>query len=162
MKQENVIYRRAKEDDFESIYSIWLNGIGYTFSDFTIPENLKEEFYNVFLQREGYFDFWIAVVGKNIVTAYCSILPCTLNPIKKDTIGELSIYSIKNSLASSNALSLMSFVIQELKNSPVQHLIAFSRNDNLKGINILERVGFTIDEPLKFPNYSKSILSMTV
>lgn len=56
----------------------------------------------------------------------------------------------------------MQFVIQELKGSPIRHLIAFSRDDNFKGMSVLEKAGFKINEPLKLNNYSKYFLSMTV
>ena len=136
-------FRLAKEDEFEAIYFIWHEGIKTTFADYEYPTDMKEQFWQNFSNRSGFFNFWIAE-SKGKLVGWCSILPMFLNPIKRAFNAEISTYLDKRYSSNGIGQSLMRFVFNELKKSNIKVIYGFVNKSNLKSTQMALKSGMSV------------------
>lgn len=120
----STTFRLAHDDDFEQIYNIWLDGIASTFADTPKPNNLKELFKANFDARQAHFNFWVAEIDGKI-GGWVSLLPCSANPLKKDTVAEVSVYINRDYQKNHLATQLMAHVFEDVKSSPLKFLFGY-------------------------------------
>lgn len=159
MRQEsNIAIRLAIDDDFESIYQIWMEGIG---SSFDIQDKkddaLKDKFKSVFLNRKGIFNYWVAVNIKGDVLGWQSLNKSTVNPIKENHLAESSTYITTSARNSGIGELLLGHVIKLAKETEIRYIIGEIRDTNTLSRAMVAKLGFT--EIGKFPENSKSDIS---
>ena len=144
MKNNSEIkYRLAHDNDFEQIYRIWANGTEQTFANFSRPENLKKLFHKNFSSRSGQFNFWVCEID-SIILGWVPILPMTLNPLKKYTYGELSIYFDKKLNRLEIAKLLIDHVIEALSTEQIQFVLANVIDTNKPANKFFQKIDFHI------------------
>ena len=140
---ENILIRLATDDDFETIYSIWLDGIKNSYDDTSIdPQTLKEKFSSNFNQRQGIFNFWVAVDAENKIWGWQSLVRCLNHPFKDNTYAESSTYlSIENRFKGLGKL-LLGYVLKEAEKSSLEYVIGFVATNNVAAIKITKATGW--------------------
>lgn len=116
--------RLAEDEDFEQIYKIWMDGIASSFVETPRPENLEELFKQNFDNRNGHFNFWVAYEELEIL-GWVSLLPCTVNPLKKNTVAEISVYVAKEYNNNHLATTIMKKAFTDVKNSSLKFIFGY-------------------------------------
>lgn len=135
--------RLANDEDFEEIFTIWLDGISFSFDlTFINQVEIKEKFKSNFYLRFGIFNYWLAISEASEITGWQSLNKCTTNPLKDNHFAESSTYIKKVFRKDGVGELLLNYVFKEAKKSPLKYITAYISSEN-KGVNILiEKVGF--------------------
>ena len=153
MIKNNFIIRLATNEDFEEIFSIWLEGISFSFAPSSISEiELKVKFELNYFLRYGIFNYWIAISKTNEIVGWQSLNKCTTNPLKDNHFAESSTYIKKEYRNDGVGELLLNHVFNEAKYSSLKYITGYISCEN-KAVNILcKKVGFNIVGQL--PNLS--------
>lgn len=150
-----MIIQLARDEDFEDIFEIWLQGINESFHTENIDINLiKKSFHNNFLKRRGIFNYWVALNLDNKILGWQSLNKTTANPLKEEYFAESSTYIDKNVRNSDIGSLLLDHVFREAEKSQLHYIIAFIAEKNHPVRKIASNLGCT--EIGKLP-YSKKI-----
>lgn len=145
MKAENktIQIRLAIQNDFETIFSIWLDGISNSFEyKEADKDNLKEKFTSNFNQRQGIFNFWVAVDTKNNIWGWQSLIKTSNNPFRQNTYAESSTYISKNNRFKGIGKLLLDYVMQEAEKSNLEYVIGFVSINNEAARKITKETGW--------------------
>lgn len=144
MTKNNFLIRLANDEDFEEIFTIWLDGILISFDQSSMSQSeLKVKFEQNYSLRSGIFNYWIAVSKTNEMAGWQSLNKCTTNPLKDNFFAESSTYIKKDYRNEGVGELLLNHVFGEAKNSSLKYITAYISCEN-KGINLLcDKVGFT-------------------
>ena len=142
-KNADILIRLATDDDFETIYLIWLDGIKNSFDDNLIDQHtLREKFSSNFNQRQGVFNFWVAVDTENKIWGWQSLVRCLNHPFKDNTYAESSTYlSIENRFKGLGKL-LLEYVLKEAEKSSLEYVIGFVATNNVAAKKITKATGW--------------------
>ena len=142
-ENDNIKIRLAKDDDFEVIFSIWLEGIKNSFDTNQFDkEKLKTKFCSTFFQRQGIFNFWVAVdIDKNI-WGWQSLIKCFNHPFKENIYAESSTYISKGYRFKGLGTQLLDFVIKEAEKSSLEYVIGFVATINEAARKITQETGW--------------------
>ncbi|ANI90231.1 hypothetical protein A9P82_13590 [Arachidicoccus ginsenosidimutans] len=140
---QNIKIRLAEDEDFEQIFSIWLEGIYNSFEDDNIDlDTVKKKFSSNFFQREGIFNFWVAVDEEDKVLGWQSLIKCISHPVKENIYAESSTYISKNIRSDGLGKLLLDFVIQEAEKSSLEYIIGFVSLTNEAARKITSQTGW--------------------
>ena len=135
--------RLAKNEDFEEVYAIWLEGISSSFDTSALEKIVVyEKFRNNFLKRSGIFNYWIAVSEENEVAGWQSLNKCTVNPIKENHFAESSTYVKKEARKYGVGEFLLTYVTETAKASTLQYITAYVTAENTAIRAITSKLGF--------------------
>lgn len=135
-----IKYRKAIENDFEKIHSIWSKGIKSTFAHLLEPKDAKDKFYKIFKGRKKY-EFWVALLNEEVI-GFQSYLPISKNPLKSKYMVESSTYIDSEFINQGIGYNLLVFTLSELKKKNIQSVIAFISIDSYTTIKIAEKLDF--------------------
>ena len=125
-----VSIRLANDNDFEQIFEIWLSGIQNSFDTTDIEHNLlKEKFKRNFSQRQGIFNYWVAIIDDKII-GWQSLSKMTNNPLKDNIYAEYRLYVHKSNRKSSLGRFLVNHIFLEAKKSKLEFLVAYISYSN--------------------------------
>ena len=135
--------RLATNNDFETIYSIWIEGIQHSFksSDAKLPV-LKEKFADNFQQRHGIFNFWVAVDTEKNICGWQSLIKASNNPFRHNTHAESSTYVSRKHRDKGVGKSLLDYVMMEAEKSHLEYVIAFIANTNEAIKRVVKETGW--------------------
>jgi len=140
---ENTQIRLATDNDFEDIFSIWLDGINTSFDKELIEENtLKEKFSLNYSSRQGIFNFWVAVDNQNNVLGWQSLIKTSNNPFRENTFAESSTYISNENRYKGVGKLLLDFVMKEAEKSPLEYVIGFVSIHNEAAKKITQETGW--------------------
>lgn len=123
---QNIKIRLAQDEDFEQILSIWFEGIGNSFNiENAHIEIVKEKFTSNFFQRQGIFNFWVAVDKREKILGWQSLIKCFYNPFRQNTYAESSTYIAKSTRFKGLGKLLLDFVMKEAEKSELEYVIGF-------------------------------------
>jgi L-amino acid N-acyltransferase YncA len=143
-KNEIIKIRLATEDDFEIIFSIWLEGIANSFKfDETDKVKIKEKFTFNFTQRQGIFNFWVAIDSEKTILGWQSLINTLSHPFKNETFAESSTYISKNNRFEGVGKLLLGYAISEAKKSELEYILGFVSMDNEPAKQICKETGWT-------------------
>ena len=145
MKPENetIQIRLATENDFETIFSIWLDGINNSFEYNEVDEdNLKEKFTSNFNQRQGIFNFWVAMDTENNILGWQSLIKTSNNPFRQNTYAESSTYISKSNRFKGVGKMLLDYVMKEAEMSSLEYVIGFVSITNEAARKITKETGW--------------------
>lgn len=145
MKKENIPIqiRLAADNDLESIYSIWLDGISNSFeyNEFD-NDNPKEKFTSNFNERQGIFNFWIAVDTENNILGWQSLIKMSNNPFRQNAHAESSTYISKSNRFKGVGKALLEFVMIEAEKSELEYVFGFVAVENEAANKITHETGW--------------------
>jgi L-amino acid N-acyltransferase YncA len=143
MENENMKIRLAVDDDFEAIFAIWLEGISNSFDTNQFEkEQLKTKFLSNFSQRQGIFNFWVAVDSSNKVWGWQSLLRCLNHPFKENTYAESSTYISKSNRFNGLGTQLLDYAIRDAEKSSLEYIIGFISTANDAAKKITQETGW--------------------
>ena len=142
-QKQKTIIRLAKDEDFESIYQIWEEGVIKMNSNAVISRMSFEKFKGNFENRKDHFNFWV-MEEDNKILAWCSILPAFSHPLKFTTEGEVSLYVNNEIQKKGVGTTLMIEVYNNLINTGIENIWGFAKSDNLPSIKMCEKAGMKI------------------
>lgn len=140
---ENIQIRLAKDQDFTSIFSIWLEGLKSSFDYVEINnENLRKKFEDNFVARQGIFNYWVATDNDDNIVGWQSLLKVLTHPFKEDTFAESSTYISKNNHYKGVGKLLLSNAINEASASELEYIIGFVAINNEAAKKICRETGW--------------------
>lgn len=140
---KNVAIRLALDNDFESIYQIWLEGIENSFDAKRFDQNeLKQKFKDNFEKREGIFNYWVATDFESNILGWQSLIKFSNNPFRQNTYAESSTYITKNTRFKGLGKMLLDYVMQEAEKSSLEYVIGFVSLSNDAARKITEETGW--------------------
>lgn len=140
--EEKIHIRLAADDDFETILSIWLNGINAMVDERSNQESFKAKFSANFFQRNGIFNFWVAVDEDDIIYGWQSLIKIFYHPFRQDTYAESSTYIAKNHRFNGIGKKLLEFVLKEAEESSLEYVIGFVSLANEAARKITKETGW--------------------
>lgn len=153
-ESENMKIRLATDNDFEAIFSIWLDGISNSFEyKETDKDKIKVKFTSNFNQRQGIFNFWVAVDIQNKVLGWQSLIKTSSNPFRENTFAESSTYIAKYCRIKGIGKQLLEYVINEAEDSQLEYIIGFVAIQNEAAKEITRQTGWI--EVGQIPNSKK-------
>jgi L-amino acid N-acyltransferase YncA len=142
-ERENIKIRLATDNDFEAIFSIWLDGISNSFEYEEIyKENIKAKFTSNFNQRQGIFNFWVAVDAQNKIWGWQSLIKTSNNPFRENTFAESSTYIAKDNRFKGIGKQLLEYVMNEAEDSQLEYVIGFVALGNEAAKEITKQTGW--------------------
>ena len=165
MKLENdtIEIRLANETDFESIFSIWLDGISNSFEYKEIDkDNIKEKFASNFYQRQGIFNFWVAVDIQNNIRGWQSLIRTSNNPFRQNTYAESSTYISKSNRFKGVGKRLLDYVMLEAEKSDLEYVIGFVSIRNEAAIKITKETGWIVVGKIPLSKNQNDIFEKTL
>jgi len=164
MANDKILIRLANDADFDAIFLIWLDGIENSFDKNTFDEAvLKEKFNLNFNNREGIFNFWVAILGNEII-GWQSLIKTSYNPFRENTYAESSTYIKRNCRFKGLGQLLIAYVMKEAENSQLEYVIGFISVSNLAARKITKETGWVevgeVPPSLKGSNNYPKILLM--
>lgn len=145
MNQENefIKIRVANNEDFETIFTIWLDGISNSFdykeSDL---DNIKLIFTSNFNNRNGIFNFWVAVDPNDNILGWQSLIRTSNNPFRINTYAESSTYISKTNRYKGVGKLLLDYVMKEAEKSSLEYVIGFVSIKNEAARKITQETGW--------------------
>lgn len=155
LENNDITIRLANENDLEPIFSIWIEGINNSFdkNNFNIT-TLKEKFRSNFYQRNGIFNFWVAIDSENKIWGWQSLIKASNNPFRENTFAESSTYISKQNRFKGIGKLLLEFVINEAEKSQLEYIIGFVAIENEAAKKITQETGWI--EVGKIPNSKRN------
>lgn len=139
----NITIRLAFDNDFESIYQIWLEGIENSFDFAQIDETeIKGKFKDNFQDRNGIFNFWVATDVDNKILGWQSLVKYSNNPFRQNTYAESSTYITRNTRFKGVGKVLLDYVMKEAEKSTLEYVIGFVSLTNDAARKITEETGW--------------------
>lgn len=139
----NFTIRLAEDADFDRIYEIWTEGVENSFDVRQFDEvDLKEKFRQNFNDRQGIFNFWIAVGPEDTILGWQSLIRVSNNPFRQHTMAESSTYVSKNNRFKNLGKILLDHVLQEAENSSLEYVIGFVALNNEAAKKITRETGW--------------------
>jgi L-amino acid N-acyltransferase YncA len=145
MENETIDFtiRLAIDNDFKSIYQIWLDGVGNSFdTDCMEEKQIQEKFQDNFHKRKGIFNFWVALDTAGKILGWQSLIKCFDHPFKENIYAEASTYISKDNRFKGAGKSLLEFVMKEAENSDLEYVIGFVAVENEAAKKITEETGW--------------------
>ena len=140
--------REVTEQDFDSIYEIYMDETVYPFMGFDIHS--KEEFKPLFEQMRKRTYFWI-FEDKNEPYGMCTILE---DIGRASHCAYLGAFGIKSSMQGKGlGRKIIGKVEEFLKSKNYKTLFFFVEEDNERGMNFYNKLGF--EQTGKIPQYMK-------
>lgn len=145
MSKADIKIRLAVDSDFETIFSIWLDGISNSFDSHKASEDgIKSKFLSNFKSREGIFNFWVAEDIDNNILGWQSLIKASNNPFKANTYAESSTYISKTNRLKGVGKALLEFVMIEAEKSNLEYVIGFISLENEGAKKITQETGWII------------------
>jgi L-amino acid N-acyltransferase YncA len=142
-ERENIKIRLATENDFEAIFSIWLDGVNNSFEyKETDKDRVKEKFTSNFKQRNGIFNFWVAVDTHNKIWGWQSLIKTSNNPFRENSFAESSTYIAKDNRLKGIGKQLLEYVMNEAEASQLEYVIGFVALGNEAAKKITKQTGW--------------------
>lgn len=143
LESKTIQIRLATDNDFEIIFSIWLDGINNSFEyNESDKDNLKAKFASNFNQRQGIFNFWVAVDTENNIFGWQSLIKTSNNPFRQNTYAESSTYISKNNRFKGVGKMLLDYVIKEAETSDLEYIIGIVSITNEAARKITKETGW--------------------
>jgi phosphinothricin acetyltransferase len=143
MENENMKIRLAVDDDFEAIFAIWLEGISNSFDTKQFDkEHLKTKFLSNFSQRQGIFNFWVAVDSAGVIWGWQSLIKNSNNPFRENAWAESSTYISKNNRLKGLGTQLLDYAIKEAEKSSLEYVFGFVATTNDAAKKITQETGW--------------------
>ena len=151
-----VIIRIAGDNDFESLYSIWLEGIHNSF-EFDMSDLLKykAQFKNNFEMRSSIYNYWIACDADGKIFGYQALIKCFLNPFRSPIFAESSTYISNDAQNRGIGKLLLGYAIQQAEKSSLHYIVGFVSSTNERAKKITSDLGFVTIGPI--PKSKKAI-----
>lgn len=128
---QDITIRLSDDSDFDSIFNIWLEGIENSFDMGEFGEaEVRQKFHANFRERQGIFNFWVAVDTENKVVGWQSLVKFSNNPFRQDTYAESSTYIARATRLKGLGRTLLSHALQEAEASTLEYIIAFIAQKN--------------------------------
>lgn len=117
--------RLANDEDFETIFQIWLDGVDNSF-DTTLfdADVIREEFTKNFNKRIDIFNFWVAG-NNNEILGWQSLIKTSNNPFRKNLFAESSTYISKHCRLKGVGKMLIDYVMKEAEKSELEFVTGF-------------------------------------
>lgn len=147
--------RLAEDDDFEEIFSIWMDGVSASFDTSKIDSiSLQDKFYQNFKSRNKIFNYWVWVDETNNILGWQSLSKVTVNPLKDEYFAESSTYVRKEARHLGIGKNLLDYVMKEAETSQLQYVIGFVAKTNEATRKATRETGFI--ELGELPDNSKT------
>jgi len=141
----NFTIRIAVDNDIESIYQIWLEGVGNSFDTNSFNEiEVSQKFKDNFQKRKGIFNFWVAVDTNDKILGWQSLIKTSNNPFRENIYAESSTYIAKDNRYKGVGKALLEFVMKEAEKSDLEYVIGFVSVENEAAKKITEETGWLI------------------
>lgn len=138
----DIEIRLAVEDDFETIFSIWMDGIENSFNKDLIDEAiLKEKFSRNFQNRCGIFNYWVAIKDNEIL-GWQSLTKFSYNPFKENIYAESSTYISRKCRFKGIGQLLIGYVMQQAEKSQLEYIAGFVSTANMAARKITKETGW--------------------
>ena len=142
MHESQIDIRLAKDEDFETIFRIWLDGIENSFDKNVIAETvLKDKFKENFNSRKGIFNFWIAE-HNNEILGWQSLIKTSYNPFRENLYAESSTYIDKQCRFKGVGQMLIDYVMKEAEKSQLEYILGFVSVANKAARKITKETGW--------------------
>lgn len=142
-KLDTISIRLALDEDFETIYAIWLDGIENSFDKKAIDEQaVRQKFRSNFQERQGIFNYWLAVDGEQNILGWQSLIRYSNNPFRQDTYAESSTYIAKHTRTQGIGKLLLEHMLKEAEKSKLEYVIGFVSLTNAAARKITEETGW--------------------
>lgn len=142
-KLETINIRLALEEDFETIYAIWLEGIENSFDRKAADEQaVRQKFRSNFQERQGIFNYWVAVGARQDILGWQSLIRYSNNPFRQNTYAESSTYIAKQARASGVGKLLLEHMLREAEKSELEYVVGFVSLTNAAARKITEETGW--------------------
>ena len=140
---ETLHIRLATDEDFESIFQIWLAGIGNSFDpELAATPQVQEKFTENFRQREGIFNFWVAVDPGGQIIGWQSLIKNSNNPFRANLHAESSTYIAQGTRYKGVGKMLLDYVIKEAEKSSLEYVTGFVSMTNDAARKITQETGW--------------------
>ena len=130
-KTDAIRIRPAEEEDFETIYSIWMEGVS---NSFPIEEfdtvRLREKFVSNFAARQGVFNYWVATEPDGLVVGWQSLIRASNNPFREQRYAESSTYVARTHRHLGVGALLLEHAIKEAQKSQLEYVLGFVTSSN--------------------------------
>ncbi|HVW99908.1 MAG TPA: GNAT family N-acetyltransferase [Candidatus Babeliaceae bacterium] len=135
--------RLALDDDFETIFSIYRQGMENSFSieEFNMNE-LTVKFRQNFSSRHGICNFWVAVDFSKNILGWQSLIQSSNNPFRENLYAESSTYIAKDNRFKGVGKALLAHAVSEAEKSHLHYLIGFVTVDNAASVKIVKETGW--------------------
>ncbi|MEE1944040.1 GNAT family N-acetyltransferase [Pedobacter sp. KR3-3] len=142
-KLETISIRLALDEDFETIYAIWLEGIENSFDKKAADEQaVRQKFRSNFQERQGIFNYWVAVDVNRDILGWQSLIRYSNNPFRQNTYAESSTYIAKQTRTKGVGKLLLEYMLKEAEKSELEYVIGFVSLTNVAARKITEETGW--------------------
>jgi len=154
--------RLANDEDFATIYEIWLDGIENSFNPNSIDgETLHQRFKRNFQARQGIFNYWIVEADRRLL-GWQSLIKSAHNPFREDNWAESSTYIAKDNRVKGIGEALIKHAIREAEKSQLEYIVGYVAVDNIGARKITQRNGWIevgeIPPSKKYKNGKRKLL----
>ena len=154
--------RLANNEDFESLFTIWLQGVANSFDTSKYDTNyLKDKLLSTFNKRNGIFNFWVAVDDEGDIQGWQALNKTSYNPFREYKQAESSTYVKIDTRFKGLGKLLLDYVLKEAEKSELHYVIGYVSTSNKAAKRITEETGWlelgiipkSKKDPLGFDKY---------